>query len=103
MIAIKFSPQYEDRVGLFWKHSDLKNLGVEWNLVDLPFVDFEKQCLWLFEYKHPNFVNTILSNLEQMKVIMGVPDLQFQYCYNRKEFETQLSEREGRNINWFAI
>jgi hypothetical protein len=103
MIAIKFSPQYEDRVGIYLKNSNLKSLGVKWNFKETPGIDAEHQCFWLIEYKHSKLVNTVLSELKEMKQIMGVLDLQFQYCYSEKEFYTQYSTTGNRCINWFAI
>jgi len=103
MIAIKFSPQYEDRVGIYLKNSNLKSLGVEWDFKETPDVDFENQCFWLIDYKHPKLVNTILSELREMKQIMGVLDLQFQYCYSEKEYYTQYSTIGDRCINWFVV
>ena len=101
MIAIKFSPKYEDRVNIYLKNSGLKNYGVEWNFKDVPLIEDIHLCYWVFKYNHPKVVNNILSNLREMRQIMGVEDLYFQYCYSDKEFFTQ--QNNGSSIEWFKV
>lgn len=103
MIAIKFSPVYEDRVSIYLKNSKLKASGVTYDFKDTPSGQDDKQAYWLFNYRHSKQVNLILSELKELKLIMGVQDLEFSYCYNEKEFYTQYSEHNYTLINWFKI
>jgi hypothetical protein len=104
MIVIKFSVRYEDRVNLYLKSSILKKHGITWDFKENPtVVDFQNQCYWLIDYKHSKLVNTVLSELKEMKQIMGVHDLQFQYCHSQKEFYTQTNSSSMRSINWFEV
>ena len=103
MIAIKFSPKYEDRVSLFLRNSNLKKHGITWDFKDVPSGQENHLCYWLIDYKHSKLVNTVLSELKEMKQIMGVHDLQFQYCYGEKEFYTQYNEIGQRSLIWFVV
>lgn len=103
MIAIKFSPIYEDRISIYLKNSKLKASGVTYDFKDTPSEQDDKQCYWLFYYLHSKQVNLILSELKELKLIMGVQDLEFSYCYNEKEFYTQYSEHNYTPVNWFKI
>jgi len=103
MIAIKFSPKYEDRVSLFLRNSNLKRHGITWDFKDVPSGQENHLCYWLIDYKHSKLVNTVLSELKEMKQIMGVHDLQFQYCHSQKEFYTQTNSSSMRSINWFEV
>lgn len=104
MIAIKFSPIYEDRVSIFLKNSNLKILGITYDFKDAPSGIDERACFWIFKYNHSRQVNVILSKLRELKDIMGVEDLEFSYCYNEKEYYTQYSVDYGCiTICWFKI
>mgnify|MGYP006434785257 CR=1 FL=1 len=103
MIAIKFSPKYEDRVSIFLKNTKLKIHGIEWDFKETPGIEDKHLCYWLIDYKRAIFVNTVLSTLREMKNIMGIEDLEFQYCYNLKEFYTQSNEYTGFSNEWFKV
>lgn len=102
MIAIKFSPKFEDRVSIFLKNANLKDTGVTYNFKDNPDGEFEYLCYWLFEYPTSKHVNNLLITLKDMKDIMGVDDLEFQYIHSEKEFFTQVSSF-CRSIPWFKV
>lgn len=102
MIAIQFSPIYEDRVSIYLKNSNLKQLDVTYEFKDTPSGANERNCFWILKYQHSKQVNIILSELVEMKSIMGVENLKFSYCYNEKEFYCQYSENGG-SINWFDV
>jgi len=102
MIAIKFSPKYEDRVGIFLKQSKLKNNDITYNFKDTPSGEHDFLCYWLFTYNHSKQVNIVLNALKEMKSLMGVDDLEFQYCHNEKEFYCQYDHKMG-SIPWFKI
>ena len=103
MIAIKFSPKYEDRVGIFLRTQEkLKTLGITHKFKDTPSGEHDFLCYWLFEYMHSKHLNVILNTLKELKSIMGVDDLEFQYCHNEKEFYCQYNESYG-SIPWFKI
>lgn len=101
MIAIKFSPIYEDRVSIFLKNTNLKDLGVTWYFKEEPYSLDKKYCFWIIDYKNSRHVNTILSSLREMKEIMGIDDLEFSYCYNEKEYYSQYCD--GGLIPWFKV
>ena len=103
MIAIKFSPKYEDRVNIYLRNSNLKIHGIEWDFKEPPGIDDQNHCYWLIDYKRPRLVNTTLSALREMQKIMGVEDLYFQYCYDLKEFYTQTNKYTGFCIEWFKV
>ena len=104
MIAIKFSPKYEDRVSIYLKNSNLKNIGVTWDFKETPSViENNHLCYWLIDYKDSKIVNLLLSELKEMKEIMGIHDLYFQYCYSDKEFYCQYNSLSNRTIEWFKI
>nr|WP_315173636.1 hypothetical protein [uncultured Flavobacterium sp.] len=104
MIAIQFSPIYEDRVSIYLKNSNLKTLGITYYFKDAPYGIEERNCFWLFTYKHSKQVNVILSALKELKEIMGVENLTFSYCYNEKEYYTQQPEiYGGPSICWFKV
>jgi len=102
MIAIQFSPKFEDRVSIFLKNLGLKIIGVTYDFKDTPSGCDDKKCFWVFKYQHAKQVNAILSELVEMKSIMGIDDLEFSHCYNEKEFYCQYSEY-GRSIEWFKV
>lgn len=104
MIAISFSPIYEDRVSIFLKNSNLKALGITYEFTDTPSCMEERKCYWIFKYQHSRQVNTILSSLLELKSIMGVDDMEFSYYYNMKEYYTQCNDAYGGgSIPWFKI
>jgi len=102
MIAIQFSPVYEDRVSIYLKQSGLKNIGVTYEFRDTPGQENERNCFWVFKYDHSKQVNPILSSLKEMKSIMGIDDLKFCHCYNDKEYYNQYSAIHG-SIPWFNL
>ena len=103
MITIKFSPKFEDRVSIFLKNAvHLKSHGIEYNFKETPQGEFDYLCYWLFDYPTGKQVNIILRALVEMKEIMGVDDLQFQYVHSEKEFYTQITQFEG-SIPWFKL
>ena len=102
MIAIKFPPMFEDRVSIYLKATNLKDFGITYDFKDTPGLENDTMCYWLFDYKHAKHVNLILKELIELRDIMGVTNLQFQYCYNEKEFYTQYSMNFG-NIPWFRV
>jgi hypothetical protein len=102
MIAIKFSSIYEDRVNLYLKATNLKEKGVTYNFYDTPSGQEEKLCYWMFDYRNAKQVNLILTNLIELKAIMGIHDLEFCYCNGLKEFYCQYSNDYG-NIPWFKV
>jgi hypothetical protein len=103
MIAIKFSPIYEDRVSIYLKNSRVKERGITYDFKESPGLEDEKKCFWLFDYKHSKQVNLILSELKELKEIMGIQDLEFSYCHNEKEFYTQYSDYSYTSVSWFKI
>lgn len=102
MIAIQFSPIYEDRVSIYLKNSNLKSIGITYDFKDAPSGENERNCFWLFKYQHSKQVNSILYALKDLKLIMGVEDLQFSHCCNEKEFYCQFSEYMTP-VNWFKV
>lgn len=102
MIAIKFSPKFEDRVGIFLKNTNLKALGITYDFKETPSGEPEYLCYWLFKYHDRKSVNTILRTLIEMKEIMGVDGLEFSYCESEKEFYCQYSDNEG-SVPWFIV
>lgn len=103
MIAIKFSPKYEDRVSIFLRNEQkLKTYGINYTFKDTPSGEHDFLCYWLFEYFHSKQVNVILSALKDLKSIMGVEDLEFQYCHNEKEFYCQYDNNLD-SIHWFKV
>lgn len=104
MIAISFSPIYEDRVSIFFKNSNLKALGITYEFKDTPSGMDERKCYWIIKYQHSRQVNEILSSLREMKNIMGIDDIEFSYYYNMKEYYTQYTDLyTGQSIPWFKI
>ena len=101
MIAIKFSPKYEDRVSIYLKNSVLKQSGVEYKFTDTPTGEEKNMCYWLFTIPSNKLITLVLNSLVEMKEIMGVDDLKFSYCYNELEFYTQCSEYGS--TKWFNI
>lgn len=101
MIAIKFSPIYEDRISIYLKNSEIKNSGITYDFKDCPLNQDQRLCYWLFTIPHNKLNNKLMSHLVEMKQIMGIHDLQFCYCYNEKEFYAQYSEYGS--IIWFHI
>lgn len=102
MIAIKFNPIYEDRVSIYLKNSNLKQIGVTYDFKENPSGEDDKYCFWLFKFQHPKQVNSILYTLKELKCIMGVDNLEFSHCYNEKEFYCQYSQYEVP-VSWFKI
>lgn len=102
MIAIQFSPVYEDRVSIYLKQSNLKSFGITYDFKDAPTAQEEKKCFWVFKYSHPKQVALILYALKEMKEIMGIDGLQFSHCYNEKEYYCQYSQYNVPVI-WFKI
>lgn len=102
MIAIKFSPIYEDRVSIYLKNTNLKSLGITYDFKDTPSGEEERNCYWLFNYQHPKQVNSILFALKELKSIMGVDNLEFSHCYNEKEFYCQYSDLMAP-VSWFKV
>ena len=101
MIAIRFSPIYEDRVSIYLKSSNIKIYGITYDFTDTPGIENDRNCYWLFKYQHAKHVNLLLSLLKEMKSVMGIDDLEFSYCYNEKEFYLQYSEEYL--ISWFKV
>lgn len=102
MIAIKFSPIYEDRVSIYFKNSNLKQIGITYDFKDAPSGEEERNCFWLFKYNHAKQVASILYALKELKSIMGVEDLEFSHCYNEKEFYCQYSQYMTP-VSWFKV
>lgn len=103
MIAIKFSPKFEDRVSIFLKNSKIKDLGVSYDFKETPNAEPEYFCYWLFDYNHRKHVNLILSTFQEMISIMGVDDLQFQYVSSEKEFYVQYQTEYHSSIPWCKL
>ncbi len=103
MISIKFSPKYEDRVSIFLKNAThLKDLGITYDFKETPQGENDYLCYWLFDYRTSVQVNSLLIALTDLKEIMGIDDLEFQYIHNEKDFYTQ-SNKCGRVIPWFKV
>lgn len=102
MIAISFSPIYEDRVSIYLKNSNIKKHGVTYDYKETPQGLDESKCYWLFDYKHGKLVNALLSELVDMKHIMGIDDLEFSYVNQEKEFYTQYTNQFG-SVKWFKV
>lgn len=104
MIAIRFSPIYEDRVSIFLKQSRLKNLGIEYKYEDSPFVfgHEERLCYWIIEPKHNSQINLVFSELIEMKSTMGIENIEFQYADSMKEYFTQ-ANRNSCSLHWFKV
>jgi hypothetical protein len=101
MIAIKFHPQYEDRISLFFKSIDFNAKNISVKFTDTPLGLDEGKCYWIIKYYTANQVNYILNNLIEMKSVMGVEDLKFSFAKNESEYYTQYSC--GQSIPWFNL
>lgn len=102
MIAISFSPIYEDRVSMFLKHSNFTKMGIDFSFEEEPGNLSKDRCYWLIKPKLNKHINYIFSLLREMKNIMGVEDLEFCYCSSMKEYFNQYNPLCG-SINWFRI
>lgn len=103
MIAISFNQKYEDRVSIFFKNSRLRQIGIEYSFEEEPSnIDQTKKAYWLIKPMHNKQINIVLSTLKELKIIMGIDDLQFCYCYSKKEYFSQYSPDTGI-IPWFEV
>ena len=103
MIAIRFNPKFEDRVSIFFRQSkEFKR--IEYSFEEDPFVfGSEKElCYWILKPIDNKQINAILSELKDMKCIMGIEDLMFSYCFSMKEYFRQYDD-QSRNIPWFDV
>lgn len=103
MIAIRFKPCFEDRVSIYLNQSRIKKLGIKYSYEEVPsvFGDENRLCYWILRPTRNNQINIILSELKEIKSIMGVHDLQFQYVGSMKEYYNQFAD--DSIINWFDI
>ena len=103
MIAIRFKPCFEDRVNIYLKQSRIKKLQIEYSFEETPsvFGDENRLAYWILKPRHNRQINIILSELKNVKSIMGVEDLQFQYVNSMKEYYNQFAD--DNIINWFDI
>lgn len=104
MIAIRFSPIYEDRVSIYLKNSKLKEVGVEYKFEDSPSVqcDEARLCYWIIKPLRNEQINLVFSILDDMKSIMGIEKLEFQYCCSMREYFLQYNNKYG-SIRWFEV
>lgn len=104
MIAIRFSPIYEDRVSVYLKHIKLRELGVEYNFEDIPSVQCneDKLCYWILKPLRNEQINLVFSILDEMKSIMGIEKLEFQYCCSMREYFLQYNNKYG-SLRWFKV
>jgi len=107
MIAIKFNPLHEDRANIFFKslkHWD--QLGIKYSYEEVPHSDDKNLCYWIIKYPDGKLVNIILNDLIELKHVMGVSELRFQYCHSMKEYYTQTVDLQGYMLysnNWFSL
>jgi hypothetical protein len=101
MIVIKFSPKFEDRFCYFQRANKLEGhafSGVKIEMVSEPTgKEHEHYCYYKISYHHAKQVNPILSWILEFKDIMGVDDLELCFCYNDKEYYSQIDIQN----NWF--
>lgn len=105
MIAIRFSPHFEDRVSVFFKTLKWDKLGISYKY-NTPPTNYDEKAYWIIEYKHAKTINVIMNDLVELKNIMGVNDIEFQYCHNIMEYYQQTVNIKGLQLyqnNWFKI
>lgn len=102
MIVISFSAKYEDRVSIYLKNTAFKEEGIQFSFEEHPEGSNNSKCCWILKPRFNKDINYILSSLREMKMIMGVDDLEFSYCSSLKEFFTQYNSRYG-SVPWFKV